>query len=327
MKVLVTGATGYIGHQLALALAKKHIIVHALCRDIDSSKVPVHDNIIVFQGDICNKGSIIKAIKDCDYVFHTAAFTNLKCKSIHNFFQANVVGTENLLEIAFQHNIKKFVFTSTLAVYGPAYKNVPITEQQPRLVSFCNDYELTKSMAEEKVIMYSKLGLPYVILNVSKVYGPGLKTFSNGVNRLIELIVSKKVLLVPNKMEVTSNYVYIKDVVKAHIKAIKSDVANQKYIIGGDNISYGNLFEKIKILTKSNIKIVAFNYGLLKFIFSVSSFFGAFFGKSGLSPKVLKSLFINRIAVSDKAKRELKFKPTALDEGLLQTIKSLNFEL
>jgi nucleoside-diphosphate-sugar epimerase len=187
MNVLLTGATGYVGHQLALTLAENKFKVHALVRDLGSFKVPKHDNITLFQGDICDYPSILKAIENCDYVFHTAAYTNLKCRSIENFFSTNVVGTENLLKAALHHKVKKVIYTSTLSTYGPSYKQVPIIETQPRIASYANDYELTKSMSEEIVYSYFKKGLSCIILNVSKVYGPGLATFSNGVNRLISM--------------------------------------------------------------------------------------------------------------------------------------------
>ena len=185
MKVLLTGATGYIGHQLALKLAARNITVHALVRNLNSNKIPHHKNIILFKGDICDYQSIELAIEDCQYVFHVAAFTNLKCNKIDDFYTTNVLGTKNLLKAALKFNIKKLIYTSTLSVFGPALKNVPINELQPRLVSYSNDYELTKSMSEEVVREYTGKGLPCVILNVSKVYGPGLATFSNGVNKLI----------------------------------------------------------------------------------------------------------------------------------------------
>ncbi|GAA4290027.1 NAD-dependent epimerase/dehydratase family protein [Aestuariibaculum suncheonense] len=324
MKVLVTGATGYIGHQLAMSLASKDVVVHALCRDIHSFKVPTHKNIMVFEGDLCEKSSIEEAIKGCDYVFHTAAFTNLTCKNIHNFYQANVVGTEHLLEASLEQGVKKFVFTSTLSVYGPSYKDIPITEKQPRLASYSNDYELTKSMAEEKILAYSKRGLPYVILNVSKVYGPGIKTFSNGVSRLIELMAKKDILFVPDRTEVMCNYVYIKDVVKAHIKVMRLDVSNERYIIGGDNISYNVLFQKIKRLTNSKIRIIKFNYSLVKLGVVLGNVFRTTLGwPGGLTPSVLDALFVNRSSMSDKARKDLKYKATSLEKGLNQTIKTL----
>ncbi|MBD0825272.1 NAD-dependent epimerase/dehydratase family protein [Aestuariibaculum marinum] len=322
MKVLVTGSTGYIGHELALALAKKKITVHALCRDIHSPKVPLHDKIILFKGDICDKSSLKKAIKDCEYVFHCAAFTNLKCKSINSFFETNVVGTENVLAAALNEGVKKFVFTSSLSVFGPSYKNIPITEEQPRLASYANDYELTKCMAEEKVKGYSKLGLPYVILNVSRVYGPNINGNPFGVYHLIEQMVNKSILLMPNRGEVRTNYVYVKDVVKAHIKVIKSSVRDENYIIGGENISYNTLFQFIKTLTKSKVRIIRCNYKMIRMVLSVWNALGSFFNWSSfLNPQVIDALFINRQSVSNKAKRDLKYTVTPLEKGLKKTIK------
>ena len=147
MKVLLTGATGYIGHQLAIELAKRNFIVHALVRDLNSDKIPRHDNIVPFKGDICDLRSIKKAVSNCEYVFHTAAFTDLKCNKIDNFYKTNVLGTINVLQASLDEQIKKVVYTSTLSVFGPALFHVPITEQQPRLTSYANDYELTKKMS------------------------------------------------------------------------------------------------------------------------------------------------------------------------------------
>jgi nucleoside-diphosphate-sugar epimerase len=321
MKVLLTGATGYVGHQLALKLASKDIIVHALVRDINSIKIPKHKNIIVFHGDVCNYQSIESAIHECLFVFHTAAYTNLKCKDIDVFYQTNVVGTENLLKAALKNKIKKVIYTSSLSVYGPSHKDVPITEFQPRIVSYANDYELTKSMSEEKVKAYRKKGLSCIVLNVSKIYGPGLKTYSNGVNKLISMFMEKDFLVVPNKLNVTSNYVFVEDVVNAHLLAMESTVESGNYIIGGENISYKELFNTIKILTESKIRIFKINYLFLKFSFSIVNMVNSILGLVPvITSRVLDSLFVNRLSTSDKAKRELKYKATSLNQGLQETI-------
>jgi nucleoside-diphosphate-sugar epimerase len=193
MKVLLTGATGYIGHQLAIKLARQNYEVIALVRDLDSKKIPKHNNITSVKGDICDYESIQRAIKDCQYVFHTAAYTDLKCNKIDNFYNTNVVGTKNVLEASLAEKIKKVIYTSTLSVFGPSLFHVPITEEQPRIASYNNDYELTKTISEEVVSDYVKKGLSCTILNVSRVYGPGLNTFSNGVNKIISKIVEDKV--------------------------------------------------------------------------------------------------------------------------------------
>ncbi len=324
MKALLTGATGYIGHQLAMELAERNFIVHALIRDLDSDKIPIHDNIIPFRGDICDIGSIKKAVTNCDYVFHTAAFTDLKCNKIDNFYRTNVLGTTNVLQASLDEQIKKVVYTSTLSVFGPALFHVPITEVQPRLTSYSNDYELTKKMSEEAVLKFVKKGLNCTILNVTRVYGPGLKTFSNGVNTIISKIMRDKTLYVPSKLEVEANYVYIDDVVNAELLAAEKGRSGEKYIIGGENIDYKGLFKKIKAISKSNILIKKVNYNFIKsvigFISSLNNLLGL---KPLFAPNVLDSLFTNRSATSQKAISSLNYRITPLNRGLAQTIRSL----
>lgn len=322
---LVTGATGYVGHQLALKLASENFLVHALLRDINSNKIPKHKNIIVFEGDLCDYESILKAMKGCEYVFHTAAYTNLKCKSIDNFYKGNVVGTQNVLNAALHYQVKKVIYTSTLAAFGPSYKEVPITESQPRLTSYANDYELTKSMSEEMVMDYVKKGLNCTVLNLSRVYGPGLNTYSNGVNRLITTIANNNILIVPSKLNVITNYVFIDDVINAHLLALQTGKTGEKYIIGGENVSYQQLFNTIKTLTKSKIRILKINYGLVKkVIMLISNLNSLFRFDFALTPKVLDSLFTNQGASSEKAKTKLDYKITPFAIGLSRTIISLS---
>lgn len=323
MKIFLTGATGYVGHQLALKLATEDYVVHALIRDINSLKIPKHKNIIVFEGDLCDFESILEAMEGCTYVIHTAAYTNLKCKSIANFYNGNVVGTENVLKAALYHQIKKVIYTSTLSVFGPSYKEVPITESQPRLASYSNDYELTKSMSEEVVLDYAKKGLHCTILNLSRVYGPGLDTYSNGVNKVITMISKKDVLLVPSRLNVISNYVFIDDVINAHLLAIQSGLSGEQYIIGGENVSYQQLFTNIKTHTESKIRILQINYALVKMGILLMADINALFKFDfALTPKVLDSLFTNRSASSEKAIAHLNYKITPFTIGLYKTINT-----
>ena len=325
MKVLLTGATGYIGHQLALKLADNDYEVNALVRNLDSNKIPRHKNIIPFKGDICEYETIKNAIKNCDYVFHTAAFTNLRCNKIDSFYNINVVGTKNVLEASLKGNVKKVIYTSSLSTYGKALYKVPITEDQPRISSFGNDYELTKSMSEDIVSEYVKKGLSCTILSLTRVYGPGLKTFSNGVNALISKILKDKVLFVPAKLNIEANYVYIEDVLNAQLLALENGELGEKYIIGGENLDYDSLFKKIKNLSKSKIAIYKIDYDFIKNSIAFLNNINSIFGKSFLiTPKVLDSLFTNRSASSQKAISRLNYKSTPLNIGLEHTINHLS---
>ena len=325
MKVFLTGATGYIGHQLAIKLANQNYKVNALVRNLESDKIPKHKNITLFKGNICEYESLHDAMVNCDYVFHTAAFTDLKCNKIDNFYNTNVVGTSNVLKASLEENVKKVIYTSTLSVFGPSLYQVPITEDQPRIASYSNDYELTKSMSEEVVLDYINKGLSCTILNVTRVYGPGLKTYSNGVNTIISKIIKDKFLYVPAKLDVEANYVYIDDVINAELLALEKGKTGEKYIIGGENTDYEGLFNKIINISNSKISIFKINYDLIKngiaFITNLNWLFGNSFA---LTPKVLDSLFTNRSASSQKAISELNYKVTPLNRGLKQTINFLS---
>lgn len=325
MKVLLTGATGYIGHQLALKLAIQDYEVHALVRDLGSKKIPRHKNIIPVKGDICEYETVQSAIKNCDYVFHTAAFTDLRCNKIDNFYKINVVGTRNVLEASMEERVKKVVYTSTLSTFGPALYKVPITENQPRIASYSNDYELTKSMSEDVVSEYVKKGLNCTILSLTRVYGPGLNTYSKGVNSLIFKMLNDKVLFVPSKLNIEANYVFIDDVINAELLALENGKSGEKYIIGGENSDYKTLFNHIKEISKSKIKTFQIDYNLVKnsiaFLNNLNSIFGRNFL---LTPKVLDSLFTNRSASSQKAISTLNYKLTPFKIGLKQTINYLS---
>ncbi|NNK81767.1 MAG: NAD-dependent epimerase/dehydratase family protein, partial [Flavobacteriaceae bacterium] len=257
--------------------------------------------------------------------YHAAAFTDLKCNDIKKFYNTNVLGTEHVLKSALKHKIKKLIYTSTLSVYGPALYHVPITENQPRLKSIDNDYELTKTMSEELIRSYINKGLTCCILNVSRVYGPGPNTYSNGVNKIFKKILNDKILVVPSKLNIEANYVYIDDVIDAQIKALIKGENGENYIIGGENVDYEQLFGMAKQVANNNIKIVKINYKLLKALIVIQDKLSKLlFLKPLVTPKVLDSLFTNRSATASKAVKTLGYQITPLHKGIQKTIKFLN---
>jgi nucleoside-diphosphate-sugar epimerase len=172
---------------------------------------------------------------------------------------------------------------------------------------------------------YVKKGVNCTILNLSRVYGPGINTYSNGLNKLITTIANNNILIVPSKLNVITNYVFIDDVINAHLLALQTGKTGEKYIIGGENVSYQQLFNTIKSLTKNNIKILKINYGLVKkVIMMISNFNTLLKFDFALTPKVLDSLFTNQGASSEKAKSKLDYKITPFAIGLSKTIISLS---
>lgn len=324
MKIFVTGATGYIGSKLALSLAQDNHIVHALVRNLKSASLPRHENILPFQGEIQNINSIRNAMKGSDSVIHVAGYTNIRCKSIDPFYEVNVLGTSNILKVAKEMEIKKLVYTSTVSVFGPSFPGSLITENQPRISTYSNDYELTKVLGENLVKEYNSQGVPGVILNISRVYGPGIECYSNGINKLLNTILKNRFLITPNKLKVRANYVFIDDVVEAHKLALENAKAGSQYIIGGENVSYEELFELMFLKANLKKRLYEINYGLLKNICSCTSLFNVFSKyNSSLCARILDFLFTERAASPKKAQDELGYRYTSLNDGLERTYEFL----
>lgn len=320
MKIFVTGVTGYIGSKLAVSLAQDGYIVHALVRNPNSATLPIHENIIPFKGELENVESIKAAMKGCTYVMHLAGYTDIRCKEIEPFYKVNVFGTSNILEVAQELKIKKFIYTSSVSVFGASLPGKSITENQPRMSTYTNDYELTKVLGENLVKKYNTKGVPGVILNLTRVYGPGIDCYSNGINKLFNIILKNKFLVLPDRLNSRANYVYIDDVVDAHKLAMTNANGGDQFIIGGENASYEKLFRYMFAKAALKKKIYTINYNLLKHISIFTSLFSLFKSyDNSFCSRIIEFLFTDRAASSAKAQVELGYRYTSLDKGLGNT--------
>ena len=207
MNILITGATGFIGTNLALKLANQDHTVHALYRSKEKAKRIEHKNIKLFKGDITDVESLKIAMQGCEQVYHIAAFTEVWAKDNQFIYNLNVTATENVLKLALELGIKKLAFTSTAGVFGPSL-NGQITENSERSMDYFLEYERTKDIAEEKVKEYVKKGLNAVIVNPTRVYGPGLLSKSNSVTIMIKGFSEGKWRVIPGNGKSICNYVF-----------------------------------------------------------------------------------------------------------------------
>lgn len=249
MKIFITGASGYIGCELAHQLANGGHTVHAFVRSECSSKLLLHPNIKIFVGDILDVSSISVAIRGCRQVYHTAAFVRISARDHNKFYLHNVTGTENVLESALTHGIERLVYTSSCGVWGVTGDHI-FTEKDPRIAAYDNDYEVSKLMAERVVLHYCTRGLNCIIVNPTKVFGFGTHPHPDRMNYNTYLNdwFRKKVILLPWKLKVTSNLAFIQDVIQGHLLAMKMGISGEKYILGGDNLSISNVIATINLL-------------------------------------------------------------------------------
>jgi len=323
MKIFVTGATGYIGQQLVKVLVEQQNTIHILVRDIHSPNIPQPANIKIFKGDITEPLTIEPAIAGCERVFHAAGFAKLKAKDPSIFFKVNVEGTRNVLEAALKHRVKRLVFTSSGSVFGPSLKT-PLCENDPRIISFESDYDLTKHLAENLVKEYTHKGLYGVIVNPSRVYGPGLNSYSNAINRFIAWVLFKKFVIVPAIGKVRSNYSFIDDVIKGHLLAMEKGLAGERYIIGGENLSFNELVQTVFSESGKKNNLVKIPIGIMRIAGGLKNIASKLIGQEpDFTPRMISRLIKDRTLSSNKAIRQLGYRVTPFKEGIQQTIQYL----
>jgi nucleoside-diphosphate-sugar epimerase len=323
MKIMITGATGFLGNRLAMKLAESNHKVHALVRNLKSPFLPVHKNIILFRGDLLDKQSIARAMKDCEQVYHVAAVVTFYAKDPDKFYRVNVAGTENILAAALENNIKKLVFTSSAGVIGHSLKE-PLTEDDTRITSFDNDYEITKSLGENLVLQYCEKGLFGVIVNPTKIFGLGPQTHNISVNSIIRDFIKKRIGLCPAPSFYLSNYVYIEDAIQGHIIAMERGEPGERYILGGENISFKAFFESIKKLSGHNGIIIPIPRTITASWGFINLFLSKILGNDPyFTHKGVKHIYCNKAYSSEKAIKQLGYRITPFEKAISETIQYL----
>lgn len=321
MEVLVTGATGYLGRELALYLARSGKTVNILVRNVNSPYVPKHPNIHPFAGDILDPGSVKVAIKNCRGVFHTAAIVKVASREI---YQTNVNGTKNILDAAIAEGVEKFVYTSTCAVLGSFIKE-PVTENDPRITCFTNDYELSKSISEKLVMDYNCPQFKTMIATVSKIFGPGVDRRSPSMLTMIGNVISNRLIFIPSPASIMSNFVFIEDAVKGHDLVMQLGTGGEKYILGGENISYEGFFNLAAAVIGKKAHLVPVKRNIATCATGICEFFLKLSGKDPfVTAKGVAEMYKPKVFSSQKAVTRLGYAITPLDEALLKTLRFLN---
>jgi nucleoside-diphosphate-sugar epimerase len=228
-KILVTGATGFIGgHITRRLLNQERVAVRILVRDARRADELVKLGAEAVVGDLGDMASLERAVEGTAAVIHAAAQVSSIPKR-ETFVQTNRRGTENLLWAAASARVRRVVHMSSIAVFGMPAEG-EITDRSPRGMSG-DPYADSKYAAEVAVERYSReRGLPVIILRPSAVYGPGSTHWS-----VIPLKrIKKGKLFLVEEGQGLVNYVYIDNLVDAVVLALQSDAAASDAFIVND---------------------------------------------------------------------------------------------
>lgn len=321
MRCMVTGATGLIGNKLVNELLKQDFQVNVLVRSPDKLQADIREKIDVFQGDLLDKESIMRAMKGCGAVFHLAAFAGIWSKDKMLPYKVNVTGTRNILDAALKSEINKVVFTSSAGTLAPSSDSKPVDETTPLPDQYPTDYETSKRQAEQLCSEYGRLGLKIVVVNPTRVYGPGPLNKSNSVAVIIQKYLAGKWRFVPGSGRYTGNYVFIDDVAAGHVLALIHGEPGEKYILGGANTSYNDFFSQLAEVSGKKHRMFHLPFPLIRIFSGIELFIAQSFGKNPLlTPTWAKRYKQNRLVSSGKAITSLGYKITPLPAGLKKTI-------
>jgi farnesol dehydrogenase len=220
--------------------------------------------------------------------------------------------------------IRNVLFTSTAGVVGHSTDGQPVAEETNPAPELETLYEASKLKAEFVARQFAGKGLRVVIVNPSRVYGPGLLTESNGFTRLMKMYLEGKWKIQPGGGCSIGNYVYIDDVVDGFLKAMKYARPGERYLLGGENATYGQFFQMLSELSGKRKKLYNVPLPAMLFLSYLQLAIANTLGKQPLiTPPFVRKYTKNWLISSEKAKIELGYSVTPLKTGLEKTVRWL----
>lgn len=324
MKTIITGATGFIGNRLVEKLCTGENTIHALCRSTSDKSRLTHPHIKIFNGDILDKSSIEEAMQGCENVYHLAAYARNWAKNPEVFFEYNTNGLKNILDSALKLNIKRVLFTSSSVVFGNS-NGAPADENNPRSLPPLTTYEASKLKAEDIINEYLNKGLEIVTVYPTRLFGPGVLAESNSVTMMIDLYLKGKWRMILGNGETSGNYAFIDDVADGMINAMKLSKSGERYILGGENLSFNKLFSLVAEKSEKNYRMIHIPKSLaLKFSkieearTKISKHYPL------ITPGWVKTFCLNWDFTNEKAIKEINYKITPFKKALEITLSWLN---
>jgi dihydroflavonol-4-reductase len=320
VKAFVTGATGFVGSHVARALqdagADLRLLVRPTSRteNIDSLK---GDRVI---GDLREPDSLKPLMSGCDVVFHVAADYRLWAPDHAEMFRANVGGTRAILQAAREAGIRRVVCTSSVATMGFTTNRHLADENSPvSLNDMIGPYKRSKFVAEQVAIEAAQSGMDVVIVNPTTPVGEqDIKPTPTG--RIILDFLKRKF---PAYVDTGLNLVDVTVCARAHVSALEKGRSGERYILGGENLTLKEIFDRLAGITGLPSPKVRLPYVVA---------FGAAVVDTAVTGYVLrrepratidavrmgrKKMFIS----SAKAERELGFRVVPVDDALRRAVE------
>jgi len=243
---LVTGGTGFIGTHVVRALLGQGEAVRCLVRTTSNTSNLSGLDVEHVTGDLRDPPSLAGALRGVGRVYHCAADYRLYARYPRELYATNVDGTRNLCRAAYEAGVERFVYTSTVGTLATSRNGTPATEMSPVCESdMVGHYKLSKFRAERIAEAWVRRGLPVIIVNPSTPVGErDLKPTPTG-RIIVDYLRGRMKAFVRTGL----NIIDVRDVAAGHLLAAERGRIGEKYILGHENLTLRELFERLALLT------------------------------------------------------------------------------
>tara|TARA_B100000963_G_scaffold102587_2_gene88812 strand:- start:5444 stop:6442 length:999 start_codon:yes stop_codon:yes gene_type:complete len=324
-KVLVTGATGFIGLHCVKKLLDQGYIVNGTLRSLDRSEEIISslqnnntstENLHLYEVDLMSDEGWDEAVEGCDYMLHVASPFVLSRESLDFFVKPAVEGATRALKFADLHNLKKVVLTSSFAAVGDTFDGTKSFDES-NWSDTSNDrmtnYSISKTLAEKaawKFMEENKVNFKLTVINPTAVLGPSISKDIGTSNDLVLRMLNGSM---PTLAKIHIGIVDVRDVADAHILAMKNDDSDGERIITSENELWMTEVSDILVKHGYNPPTKVIPSWVLKLVGIINSDMNTI---SKMTGKV-------RDCHSTKAKDLLGWKPITAEESIIATAKQL----
>ena len=322
MRAFVAGATGFIGGRVAAQLRERGDEVVALIRSPDKASAVRDAGAELVAGDLSDPDAIRRGVEGADAVFHVAAMYKVGIPKSERpaMWEANVIGTERVLDAAIEAGARRIVHVSTINAFGNT-KGAVVDEtyHRPEDDPFLTYYDQTKYRAHRAAEERIANGAPTLIAQPGGVYGPG---DPSELANLIDQVATGRLKF---KMfpETGFNFLHVDDAARGTLLIHDNGRVGQAYVLGGEVVRMGGVMDRIAAVAGRKPPRVTMPKVLMKSAIP----FGRVVGKIMRMPPNLRELIraadgVTYWATDAKARKELGYTSRDLAVGLRETVRA-----
>lgn len=319
--MFVTGGTGFIGGEVARQLRARGDDVVCLVRTPAKAAKIEALGCELAGGDLSDAAAIRAGMEGCDAVIHAAAMyeVGIPKKQRPAMREANVAGTEHVLEAAKEAGVPRIVYVSTVGIFGNTHGKVVDESYEHPAKDFTSCYEETKWEAHQVAKRMIAEGLPCTIVQPGGVYGPGDES---AIVDLLQQFFAGKMPLIPFP-DAGLCFSHVEDIAGGILLGLDKGRSGETYVISGPATTIRGALEAVAKVSGRKAPKHAMPVPLIKAMIP----FGPLVGKMLNQGPNLRELIDSADGVTfwasyDKAKRELGYEPRGLEEGMRQTLEA-----